>query len=88
MLQTILENSHCERFNVTKWKSLPLESFSMPDQLHSGTGWQTVALLFSLQQETYPIMSRILEGDSKKPLTTESSLRWMLLNDRPWCYDL
>ena len=38
MLQTILENSHCERFNVTKWKSLPLESFGMPDQLHSGTG--------------------------------------------------
>ncbi len=38
VLQTIFENSNCERFNVTKWKPLSLESFGMPDQPHSGTG--------------------------------------------------
>lgn len=38
VLQTFFENSHCERFNVSKRKSPSLESFGMPDQPHSGTG--------------------------------------------------
>jgi len=38
VLQTLFENSSCERFSVDKWESLSLESFGMPDQPHSGTG--------------------------------------------------
>lgn len=38
VLHTFFENSHCERFNVSKWNSPSLESFGMPDQPHSCTG--------------------------------------------------
>lgn len=80
MLHTFVENSHCERFNVSKWKSPSLESFGMPDQPHSlAQDRRAVASVFSLQQETSPMASMNLNGHLKKPPTTENGLCSMLL---------
>ena len=58
----MFENSRSERFNVAKWKSLSLESFSMPYHPHSGRGYSGVRDLgWTFKEAPYYIKQFMLD---------------------------